>query len=207
MGAASGGRRAAAAASTHLEGARLWPPRMQLLLLLWGSLLAAARGAWPAPMRSRAASGARDAAASAAHCCSCLHAHLLVSASPRTLPSSTEQWDKVENKTSVVVYGAGSIVVLWLASTIVGALNSIPLVSLGGRAQRARAGCRPARGQPSSRASCWEQRAHVPEGRGVLQQAACGRPSPTDDRRTSDGSPLSPMLSRPPSSPAAAQAV
>ncbi len=38
------------------------------------------------------------------------------------------QWDKVENKTSVIVYGAGGIVVLWLASTIVGALNNIPLV-------------------------------------------------------------------------------
>jgi len=39
------------------------------------------------------------------------------------------QWDKVENKTSVIVYGAGGIVVLWLAATIVGALNNIPLVS------------------------------------------------------------------------------
>ncbi|KAL4458889.1 hypothetical protein ABPG75_013754 [Micractinium tetrahymenae] len=39
-----------------------------------------------------------------------------------------EKWDKVENKTSVVVYGAGGIVVLWLASTIVGALNNIPLL-------------------------------------------------------------------------------
>jgi len=39
-----------------------------------------------------------------------------------------DKWDKVENKTSVVVYGAGGIVVLWLASTIVGALNNIPLL-------------------------------------------------------------------------------
>ncbi|KAL4423182.1 hypothetical protein ABPG77_000315 [Micractinium sp. CCAP 211/92] len=39
-----------------------------------------------------------------------------------------EKWDKVENKTSVIVYGAGGIVVLWLASTIVGALNNIPLL-------------------------------------------------------------------------------
>lgn len=38
------------------------------------------------------------------------------------------QWDKVENKTSVIVYGAGGIVALWLAATIVGALNHIPLV-------------------------------------------------------------------------------
>ncbi|KAI7840895.1 hypothetical protein COHA_005423 [Chlorella ohadii] len=39
-----------------------------------------------------------------------------------------EKWDKVENKTSVIVYGAGGIVVLWLAATIVGALNNIPLL-------------------------------------------------------------------------------
>ena len=38
------------------------------------------------------------------------------------------QWEKVENKTSVIVYGAGSIVALWLASTVIGALNSIPLL-------------------------------------------------------------------------------
>lgn len=44
-------------------------------------------------------------------------------------PPSLLQWDKVENKTSVIVYGAGGIVVLWLAATIVGALNNIPLVS------------------------------------------------------------------------------
>lgn len=44
------------------------------------------------------------------------------------------QWDRVENKTSVIVYGAGGIVVLWLASTIVGALNNIPLV--GGACSR-----------------------------------------------------------------------
>ncbi|KAI3436172.1 hypothetical protein D9Q98_002228 [Chlorella vulgaris] len=38
------------------------------------------------------------------------------------------KWDRVENKTSVIVYGAGGIVVLWLAGTIVGALNGIPLL-------------------------------------------------------------------------------
>ncbi len=47
-------------------------------------------------------------------------------------PRLLVQWDKVENKTSVIVYGAGSIVVLWLAATIVGALNNIPLVSIAG---------------------------------------------------------------------------
>lgn len=39
------------------------------------------------------------------------------------------QWDKVENKTSVAVYAAGAVVALWLSSTIVGAVNAVPLVS------------------------------------------------------------------------------
>lgn len=38
------------------------------------------------------------------------------------------QWDQVDNKTGVIVYGSGAIIALWLASTIVGALNNIPLV-------------------------------------------------------------------------------
>lgn len=40
------------------------------------------------------------------------------------------QWEKVDNKTSVVVYGVGALVLLWLSSTVVGALNSVPLVSM-----------------------------------------------------------------------------
>ena len=43
-------------------------------------------------------------------------------------PTPPLQWDKVENKTSVLVYGAGGLVVLWLSSTIVGALNHVPLL-------------------------------------------------------------------------------
>ena len=39
-----------------------------------------------------------------------------------------EQWDTTENKTTVVGYGAGSIVALWASSTIVGAINAVPLV-------------------------------------------------------------------------------
>lgn len=38
------------------------------------------------------------------------------------------QWDKVENKTGVVLYGAGAFVLLWFSSTLVSALNAIPLV-------------------------------------------------------------------------------
>ena len=39
-----------------------------------------------------------------------------------------QQWDKVENKPGVVLYGAGAVVLLWLSSTIVGAINAIPLL-------------------------------------------------------------------------------
>jgi hypothetical protein len=39
----------------------------------------------------------------------------------------TDRWDKVEDKTSVILYGSGAIVLLWLAFTIVGAVNNIPL--------------------------------------------------------------------------------
>ena len=52
------------------------------------------------------------------------------------------QWDKVENKTSVAVYAGGAVVALWLSSTIVGAVNAVPLVrvtlDLGEREQRVR---------------------------------------------------------------------
>merc|ERR1719158_1621051 len=39
------------------------------------------------------------------------------------------RWDKVADKTSVILYGSGAIVLLWFASTIVGAVNNIPLFS------------------------------------------------------------------------------
>lgn len=41
------------------------------------------------------------------------------------------QWDKVENKTGVVLYGAGAFILLWFSSTLVSALNAIPLVGSG----------------------------------------------------------------------------
>jgi hypothetical protein len=49
------------------------------------------------------------------------------------------QWDKVENKTSVVAYGVGGIVLIWFSSTLVTALNSIPLVRGGNRVYAAAA--------------------------------------------------------------------
>ncbi|WIA23039.1 hypothetical protein OEZ86_009955 [Tetradesmus obliquus] len=39
-----------------------------------------------------------------------------------------EKWDKVENKTTVVAYGVGGIVLIWFSSTLVTALNGIPLL-------------------------------------------------------------------------------
>mmetsp|Transcript_32494 Transcript_32494/g.92090 ORF Transcript_32494/g.92090 Transcript_32494/m.92090 type:complete len:155 (+) Transcript_32494:339-803(+) len=40
----------------------------------------------------------------------------------------TEKWDAIENKTSVAVYAGGAVAVLWFSSTIVGAINSVPLL-------------------------------------------------------------------------------
>ncbi|GER45200.1 protein CURVATURE THYLAKOID 1A [Striga asiatica] len=40
-----------------------------------------------------------------------------------------EKWDAVENKTTVIIYGGGAIVAVWLASVVVGAVNSVPLSS------------------------------------------------------------------------------
>ncbi|KAL2490295.1 Protein CURVATURE THYLAKOID 1A [Abeliophyllum distichum] len=39
-----------------------------------------------------------------------------------------EKWDAVENKSTVLIYGGGAIVGIWLASTVVGAVNSVPLL-------------------------------------------------------------------------------
>ncbi|KAK2650136.1 hypothetical protein Ddye_017625 [Dipteronia dyeriana] len=39
-----------------------------------------------------------------------------------------EKWDGVENKSTVLLYGGGAIVAVWLSSIVVGAVNSIPLV-------------------------------------------------------------------------------
>nr|QIB03064.1 curvature thykaloid 1A protein [Oliveria decumbens] len=37
-------------------------------------------------------------------------------------------WDAVENKSTVLLYGGGAIVGVWLSATLVGAINSIPLL-------------------------------------------------------------------------------
>ncbi|KAJ8444744.1 hypothetical protein Cgig2_030418 [Carnegiea gigantea] len=40
-----------------------------------------------------------------------------------------EKWDKLENKSTVLLYGGGAIVAVWLSSVVVSAINSVPLVS------------------------------------------------------------------------------
>lgn len=39
-----------------------------------------------------------------------------------------EKWDAIEDKTTVLLYGGGAIVAIWLSSILVGAINSVPLL-------------------------------------------------------------------------------
>ncbi|KAL0730856.1 hypothetical protein Bca4012_026950 [Brassica carinata] len=39
-----------------------------------------------------------------------------------------EKWDGLENKSTVIIYGGGAIVAVWLSSILVGAINSVPLL-------------------------------------------------------------------------------
>lgn len=43
-------------------------------------------------------------------------------------PSFNLQWDAVEDKPSALLYAGGAVVLLWLASTVVGAVNAVPLL-------------------------------------------------------------------------------
>ena len=47
---------------------------------------------------------------------------------PSPLSPFLSQWDAVEDKPSAVLYAGGAVVLLWLASTVVGAVNAIPLL-------------------------------------------------------------------------------
>jgi len=38
------------------------------------------------------------------------------------------QWDAVEDKPTLLLYGGGAIVALWLTSVVVGAINAVPLL-------------------------------------------------------------------------------
>ena len=39
------------------------------------------------------------------------------------------QWDAIEDKPTAIVYATGAIAAVWLSSTLVSAINSVPLVS------------------------------------------------------------------------------
>ncbi|XAR53991.1 hypothetical protein NMG60_11028964 [Bertholletia excelsa] len=39
-----------------------------------------------------------------------------------------EKWDAVEDKSTVLLYGGGALVAIWLSSVLVGAINSVPLL-------------------------------------------------------------------------------
>nr|AAB00107.1 unknown [Arabidopsis thaliana] len=39
-----------------------------------------------------------------------------------------EKWDGLENKSTVLIYGGGAIVAVWVSSIVVGAINSVPLL-------------------------------------------------------------------------------
>ncbi|KAJ9539436.1 hypothetical protein OSB04_032169, partial [Centaurea solstitialis] len=39
-----------------------------------------------------------------------------------------EKWDALENKSTVIIYGGGGIVAIWLSSILIGAINSVPLL-------------------------------------------------------------------------------
>ncbi|KAG6523807.1 protein CURVATURE THYLAKOID 1A, chloroplastic-like [Zingiber officinale] len=38
------------------------------------------------------------------------------------------KWDSLEDKSTVLLYGGGALVALWLSSIVVGAINSVPLL-------------------------------------------------------------------------------
>jgi hypothetical protein len=60
-------------------------------------------------------------------CLCCLLSHPLL----QPPIQNNQQWDKVENKTGVLLYGAGAVVLLWLSNAIVGAIDAVPLVRRG----------------------------------------------------------------------------
>nr|ABK22388.1 unknown [Picea sitchensis]ABK24109.1 unknown [Picea sitchensis]ACN40457.1 unknown [Picea sitchensis] len=44
------------------------------------------------------------------------------------LTNLKEKWDAVENKPTVLIYGGGALLALWISSIIVAAINSVPLL-------------------------------------------------------------------------------
>jgi len=58
----------------------------------------------------------------------CAHAFLTSSLCANLALTFDLQWDAVEDKPTVLLYGGGAIVALWLTSVVVGAINAVPLV-------------------------------------------------------------------------------
>ncbi|XP_021760373.1 protein CURVATURE THYLAKOID 1A, chloroplastic-like [Chenopodium quinoa] len=48
--------------------------------------------------------------------------------STELLSDLKEKWDKLENKSTVIIYGGGALVAVWISSILVGAINSVPLL-------------------------------------------------------------------------------
>lgn len=48
--------------------------------------------------------------------------------SEKALKDLQAKWDSVENKGQVALYAGGTVVALWISNTVVGAINSVPLV-------------------------------------------------------------------------------
>ena len=49
-------------------------------------------------------------------------------AAPARPDPPTRQWEDTENKSAVVTYVAGAAALVWLSGTVVGAINSIPVL-------------------------------------------------------------------------------
>ena len=47
---------------------------------------------------------------------------------PRPKPFVDPQWEDTENKSAVITYVAGGAALVWLSGTVVGAINSIPIL-------------------------------------------------------------------------------
>lgn len=47
---------------------------------------------------------------------------------PRPKPFVDPQWEDTENKSAVITYVAGGAALVWLSGTVVGAINSIPVL-------------------------------------------------------------------------------
>jgi len=44
------------------------------------------------------------------------------------LKTIADKWDETENKSTVITYVAGATAAVWLSSTLVGAINAVPLL-------------------------------------------------------------------------------